>query len=123
MTKNVPQLLISDLKGRIYNIESMRAAGMKGGCFFPLSAEELIKLPSGSELFRLPQRAPVGYTRETGSLDVLSANPLTKKKEPCFAVAAFISPGFTAAFNTAYRELPKAKCLPLFSYAACTFYK
>lgn len=123
MTKDVPQLLIADLKGKIYNIEQYQAAGMKGGCFFPLSGEDLIKLPAGSEMFALPERVAAGYAREGGGLEVLSSNLLTRAKEPCLAVAAFISPGYTVTFSAAYKELGKSRRLPLFAYAACAFYK
>ena len=119
----MPQLLISDSKGRIYNLPHLEATGMKGGCFFRLSGRELIKLPSGSELFRFPSRRPVGYSQKSGAFVVLEKDPWARKAKECFAVAAFISPGFTVSHNSSYRETNHPRILPLFSYAAVAFYK
>lgn len=114
MSTQKPHLLISDSNGKIYDLPYLEATGMKAGHFFRLSPQELIKLPSGSELFMLPGRMPVGYDPQVGRY---------VKPERCFAVAAFISPGFTATYNSAYAQIKKPAMLPLFSYAAVAFYK
>ncbi len=114
MRSKTLQLLVSDAKGRITNISGLGAAGMKGGLFFRLRQEELIRLPPASVLFMLPRRLPAGYNCETDRFIVL--------KDKYFAVAAFISPGFTITYNAAYREINGAVQLPLFSYAAVVFY-
>lgn len=87
---------------------------MKGGSFFRLTRRDLIKLPYGSELFMLPERVPVGYDSHRNEFATLNN---------CFAVAAFISPGYTVTHNSAYKEKPKSRILPLFSYAAAAYYK
>jgi len=61
----------------------------------------------------LPQRTAVGYDPATGNL--VSSRAL--------AVAAFLPPGYTTTFNSAYREAGRPKLLPLFSYAAAVSYK
>lgn len=109
-----PKLLISDKKGRIYDFQPLEAVGMKAGQFFRLSDAELIKLPYGSELFMLPDRHPVGYDVRTGAFAVL---------KDYFAVAAFVSPGYTVTYNSPYDEMQSAKVLPLFSYGAIALYK
>lgn len=118
-----PQPLISDPKGRIINAPGLEAAGMKGGCFFRLPRRELIRLPAGSRLFMLPARAPVGYDPKTHNFITLHNDPISGKSGSCFAVAAFLSPGFTVSYNSPYAEIKKSKALPLFSYAAAVFYK
>ncbi|MBU4488843.1 MAG: radical SAM protein [Candidatus Omnitrophica bacterium] len=113
------RLLVSDDKGKIFDVPGIEPAGMKAGNFFRLKREDFVKLPPGSELFMLPRRAAIGY-------DAGSGNFTAPEKGPCFAVAAFASPGYTATYNSAYVEIkaPKSlKPLPLFSYAACAFHK
>ena len=108
------ELLVSDAHGRIFSVPQLEAAGMKGGRFFRLTPKELVKLPSGSEVFMLPDRLAVGYSPQRGDFVVLKRS---------FAVAAFISPGYTTTLNISYKEIGKARPLPLFSYAAAAIYK
>ncbi|MDD5450000.1 MAG: radical SAM protein [Candidatus Omnitrophica bacterium] len=114
MKKEIGRLLISDNKGKIRAHPYLGAAGMKGGLFDKLPSRELIRLPYGSRLFMLPQRRPVGYDPRSGKFTII---------ERGLAVSAFIAPGFTAAFSAAYKETGRPRILPLFSYAACAFYK
>lgn len=114
MAEDRPQLVVSNSKGKIYTLSHLEGAGMKGGSFFRLSSRDLIKLPSGSELFMLPQRAPVGYDPKKCNFTVL---------DNLFAVAAFISPGYTACFSSPYIEKRKPQMLPLFSYCAVVFHR
>ena len=114
MKKEAARLVVSDSKNRIHAMPGLEAAGMEGGRFFRLSKKEFVKLPSGSQLFVLPGRLPVGYDRETKNF--ISLNGL-------FAVAAFISPGFTATYSAAYTERLRPKILPLFSYSAVVLWR
>lgn len=123
MSKNIPQLLFANRDGKIYNSPHLEAAGMKGGHFFRLRPDELIKLPAGSELFMLPERLPVGYDPQADDFTPLKENPLSKKPQDCFGVSAFVSPGYTISYNSAYLEKKRASILPLFSYAAACFYR
>jgi pyruvate-formate lyase-activating enzyme len=109
-----PILVVSDKKGRIYDFPPIEACGMKGGHFFRLPSAELIKLPYGSELFMLPERAPFGY-------DPKSKNFITL--DGYFAVASFISPGYVISHSSSYKEIHRPKMLPLFAYGAVAFYK
>lgn len=106
---NKPALLASDKRGKILELPSFEACGMKGGSFFRLSGRELVKLPRGSELFMLPDRIPVGY-------DASRRRFLTVRGHS--AVAAFISPGYTVCYNSAYRQAGSPGPLPLFAYSA-----
>jgi pyruvate-formate lyase-activating enzyme len=131
-----PKLLIADSKNRIFDVDGAVAAGMKAGNFYPLDASQLIPLPFASELFVLTDRIAIGTgqvpTRQhffeepvptVHSQLQVKYNPFSKNKERCFPVAAFLSPGYTATFNAAYAEDRNAKLLPLFSYAAVSWYK
>lgn len=112
----MPELVVSDIKGNICNIPHLSACGMKGGCFFKLSPDSLIKLPPGSELFMLPDRVAIGYDAGTSGF-------VKYKTGKCFPAAAFISPGFVVTYNSPYIETRNSKILPLFSYSAVCFYK
>ena len=96
---------------------------MKAGQFFHLDPGVFLKLPDFSELFMLPGRVPVGFDPATGKTQSLLFDPYFKDRKKCFAVAAFIPPGHSITHNSAYEEEAGAPMLPLFSYAACVFYK
>jgi pyruvate-formate lyase-activating enzyme len=109
----MPRLLFADPKGSILVHPQLKACGMKAGLFFRLRPEDLIRLPQDSRFFMLPQRRAVGYTGAAGGF--VSAD--------VSAVAAFLPPGYTTTYNSAYKEAARPKALPLFSYAAAAFYK
>jgi len=121
--KEKPRLVVANKKGKIYTIPHLQATGMKGGLFFKLAKRDLIRLPHSSELFIMPQRPAVGYDPESGDFVAVDKNPFSGKRDPCFAVSAFISPGYTTTYNASYIEKPGLNILPLFSYAAVCFYK
>ncbi len=110
----MPKLLVSDRFGKILIHSHLEAAGMEAGNFFPLRAQDLIKLPPTSQLFTLPCRLPVGI--DHGSRHIVTVDGFS-------AVAAFIAPGYTVTHCSAYRELAGYKTLPLYSYAACALLK
>ena len=114
MNKDFPRILVSDKKGKIFDLPDIEAAGMKCGRFFCPDPDEYIKLPSGSELFMLPGKIPIGYKRNSDRFI---------KIKGLFPVAAFLSPGYTITYNSAYESLKNSKPLPLFSYGAVSLYK
>ena len=118
-----PQLLFADKKGKVYDVPHLEASGMKAGRYFRLDPEDFVRLPDSSELFMLPDRAPVGFDPKSGETVELDHDPYSAKNEPCFAVAAFIPPGYTVTHHAAYHEHPGAQMLPLFAYAACALYQ
>lgn len=121
--KDFPRLLISDARKRIYDVPWLAATGMKGGEYFRLKAEDLVELHSDSELFMLPDRAPVGCDPGSGVSGAILWNPLIRAKEPCYAVSAFVAPGYTATYSASYKEEGRPCRLPLFCYSAVAFYK
>ena len=121
MSKEFPKLLVADKKGNTFDVPYMEATGMKAGHAFRLDPRDLVKLHPDSELFMLPERSPVGYDPAAGRTSVIKESPFGKG--PCYAVAAFMAPGYTATYNASYKEKKRAPMLPLFSYAAVAFYK
>ena len=71
-----PRLLFSDAKGRVFDFPGLEAAGMKAGEFYRLDPAWLVPLPAASELFMLPDRAPVGFNgAQTVALNYSNAGP------------------------------------------------
>ncbi len=120
---NSPCLVFADEKGRVYDHPELEATGMKAGRLFRLEARNLVKLPSSSELFMLPQRSAVGFDPNTGEFIEVDTDPYSEEGRPAFAVAAFIPPGYALTHSTAYHERSGAAMLPLFAYAACVFWR
>lgn len=93
-------------------------AGAAGESFFSLRKSELIPLPTGSELFVLPGRLPVGMDPRTGDPVRLDVNPYDSTAG-IQAVAAFMAPAYTGIYTAAYRTTgEKPPLLPLFAYTA-----
>ena len=122
MNREYPKLLIADKHYKVYDLP-LEATGMKGGEFFALRRGDLIKLPEDSEMFVLPSRSPVGYDSRARRFLKIEKDPFAKKEEPCYAVAAFLAPGYTTTCSASYAEIGSPRVLPLFSYAAVAFYK
>lgn len=114
---SIPKLLISDEKGKISFDERLGATGMKDGRVYRLEKKDFIRLPSTSRLFVLPSRTAIGLDERADKFMALDG---------AFAVAAFLPPGYTATYSTAYspigyssgHPIGQPKQLPLFSYAA-----
>lgn len=106
----VPYLVYANDKGEVFEERGLLMVGREGANFRVPDVEELIPLPEGSELFVLPERAPVGMDPETGKMVHL---------EGVRAVAAFVAPAHTATLWAAYKkERDDAPVLPLFHYTA-----
>jgi pyruvate-formate lyase-activating enzyme len=124
VSKESPCLLIADHKGRIMSVPELGAVGMRAGVLSRLMPSDLIALPSGSELFLLPDRKPIGFDPSTRAFVHLEHNPLASSRHrECYPVAAFISPGYTVTHISAYTEGEDPRQLPLFAYAAVAEYK
>lgn len=114
MSKHMPRLLYANSNGRIFEDPRLSGVAMKAGKIFRIDPSELVELPAGSQLFILPGRRAIGYDESTGDHEASDGR---------FAVAAFLSPGYTAAYSPAYIDDPKCGRLPLFSYCAAVAYK
>lgn len=111
--KHTPYLLYSDGHGNIFEDLSLYACGRSGWDAFPLENEEWIELPSGGQMYELPNRRGIGIDVTTGEMRLC---------EKGWAVAAFIPPAFTGTYLAAYETLPGAETLPLFCYTASGWY-
>jgi pyruvate-formate lyase-activating enzyme len=109
--------VVADADGRIFDLPGYAAVGMAGEELTPLSREQTIGMPFGSELMYLPDRIPVLFNLAGGDLEEVPENPHAPG-EVIYPVAVFNSPGHVITRASAYRERPRARSLPLFSYGA-----
>ncbi len=115
--KNLLTALVANGDGEIFELDGYAAVGMAGPLLTPLTFDQTLELPYGSELMYLPDRKPVLLNVGTGDLETLRQNPYDPG-EPIYPVAAFNSPGYVISRVSAYRETCRSKYLPLFSYGA-----
>lgn len=102
----------SDRSGHVFRNDNARAVARAGSYFVELTESDVIPLPEGSSLMRLPGRAPVGADASSG--EFVQAGPGE-------AVAAMLPQGYTRTFVPAYASKPHAPVLPLFGYTAVAF--
>ncbi len=104
----VPYMVHADADGNIFEDERYLAVGRSGYNVYPLTAEDFIELPTGSDLFTLPGRRPYGLNVATGEMDI---------REDVQAVASLNAPAYTQLYMAAFgTEEENAPTLPLFCY-------
>ncbi len=114
--------VVANSMGEIFELEGYGAVGMAGSALAPLTTENTINMPFGSELMFLPDRKPILYNTISDSVETLTENPFVPG-EKIFPVAAFHSPGYVTSSVSAYEEKKDAGYLPLFSYGAAGWQK
>ncbi|MCS7189171.1 MAG: radical SAM protein [Bacteroidia bacterium] len=102
-------LVWADEEGRIYEDRGWQAVGRSAFWYKRWDAyERWISLPSGSTLFHLVGRKPIG----------IAPNGKLQTYPKGWAVAAFVAPAHTQLALSAYKKLPGAPTLPLYAYTA-----
>ncbi len=119
--KDLPLMLYADTKGRIYEHPYLRMAGFSGSSSFPLAPEDLIPMPAFSKLFYIPQCPPMGLDPHTGRLKTVHEMDMGSNPVTCFAVAAFLEPGFVRTHLPAADYRKKSFVLPSWAYGAVGF--
>ena len=114
--------VVANQAGEIFELNGYAAVGMSDQALEPLTVEQMINIPHGSELMYLPDRFPILFNQQTGKIEVVTENPYAPG-EPIFPVAAFNSPGYVITHVSAYREMQNAGFLPLFSYGAVGWHR
>jgi pyruvate-formate lyase-activating enzyme len=117
MKKEPITALVANQAGEIFELAGYAALGRDGPMLVPLTADQTLKMPYGSELMYLPDRRPILLNLGSGKIETLNENPYVAG-EAIFPVAVFNSPGYMITHVSAYRENKKARILPLFSYGA-----
>ncbi|HOD69817.1 MAG: radical SAM protein [Bacteriovoracaceae bacterium] len=117
MSADTPNMVFADRQGNIMDFEGLGMVGRTGDYLVPVSAEETIALPRGSQFYVLPDRYPIGVDRRTGEIVVLKKNPYDGKG-PVFAAATFLCAAHTQTYLAAWERSPDACALPLYAYTA-----
>lgn len=119
--KNLPYMLYADSDGQIYDHPYFRMAGFSG--FSPLAVEDedLIPVPEFSKLFFIPDCPPIGLDPSTGECRIVSEVAVDGVVTKCYAVAAFLEPGFVRSHLPAVDYGPKSYILPTWAYTAVGF--
>jgi len=119
--RSLPYMLYADSKGRIYDHPYLRMAGFSGSSPADLKPEDLIPLPEFGKLFYIPDCPPIGLDPSTGELEIVSKIEVNGVISKCYAVAAFLEPGFVRTHLPAVDYSPKSYTLPMWAYTAVGF--
>ncbi len=114
-------MLYADPKGRIFEHPYLKMAGFSGSRPFTIEPEDLIVMPEFSKLFYIPDCPPMGLDPNTGRLKTLHEMDAGGRSVPCFAVAAFLEPGFVRSHLPAADYRKKSFVLPSWAYGAVGF--
>lgn len=114
----LPNMLMADERGAIWEHPHLKLAGHNGVEFEPLSLADLIRLPSYSKLFYLPGVRPVGFDPLTHKMVPVDSIYIEGKKIRPHAVGAFLSPGYVRTHIPAGFPEEGRPLLPLWSYTA-----
>ncbi|MBA3648140.1 MAG: radical SAM protein [Chitinophagales bacterium] len=84
-------------------------SGRSGFDAVALDVEDLIELPGGTDIFKLPDRHPIGFDKKTGKAVVCKKG---------IAVAAQMAPAHTQFYFSSFVKEKNARTLPLYAYTA-----
>ncbi len=100
-------MVYADQDGNIFEDTTLEAVGRSGFDVLPLTPEDFIEMPFGSDLLTLPGRRPYGLD-DSGEMVV---------REDVQAVAALNAPAYTQLYSAAFgTDEENAPTLPLYAY-------
>jgi len=114
---NMPDLIFADAAGNIMDFPGLAMVGRSGDYLLPVSSDETIPLPPGSQLYVIPGRRPIGMDRDTGEIVSLTENPYDGTSL-VHAVAVFPPAAHTQTYLAAWERSECTPGLPLFPYTA-----
>ncbi len=117
MFDSLPSLVFADASGGILDFPDLAMVVRSGDYLMPVSEDDIMPLPEGSQLYVVPDRLPVGIDRSTGEIVVLAQNPYDNTRD-IRAVSAFLPAAHTQTHLAAWDRLPCASELPFFAYTA-----
>lgn len=119
--KDLPYMIYADFEGRVYDHPYYRMAGFSGTSPIPISHEDIINMPEFSKLFYIPECPPIGRNPDTGAYEIVSEIEVGGSRNKCFAVAAFLEPGYVRSHLPAVDYGSKSYTLPMWGYTAVGF--
>ena len=117
----LPFMLYADSNGRVYGHPHFRMLGSSGSEPVIIEEGDLIPMPELSKLFYIPESPPIGLDPDTGKVRVVSEIEVDGAVSACFAVAAFLEPGFVRGHLPAADYSGKSLILPSWAYGAVGF--
>jgi pyruvate-formate lyase-activating enzyme len=118
---DLPHMLYADQDGRVYDHPTFRMAGFSASKPVSLVKKDLIPMPPFSKLFFIPDCPPIGINPETGAAQVVPEIEVDGVRSRCYAVAAFLEPGFVRNHLPGVDYRPKSYTLPMWAYTAVGF--
>ena len=119
--KNIPYMLYADCHGQIFEHPYYRMVGFTGTSSICLKYDDLIPMPEFSKLFFIPDCPPIGIDPSTMDYKVVPEIEMNGAKIKCYAVAAFLEPGFVRSYLPAVDYHTKSYILPMWAYTAAGF--
>ena len=117
-TPDVPRLVLSDPDGKIFSHPYLKMAGRSGDRMVVPPLSELVPLPTGSQLFTMPGRIPVGWDGDSAAFVPSEKVKIGRKERACTAVAAFLPPGYVRSLLPATSKGSDGPVLPLWAYSS-----
>ncbi|MBW2647145.1 MAG: radical SAM protein [Deltaproteobacteria bacterium] len=117
----IPRMLFADKKGMIYDHPDLEMVGFSQNTPKRITWDDLIPLPPYSKLFYIPDSLPMGRNPATGEWTTFDRMQGKKGSPPCYAVAAFICPGYIRSYLPAADYSRRKDTLPLWAYSAVGF--
>ena len=114
-------MLYADCHGRIFEHPHLRMLGLSGSVPQVIAEDDLAPMPAFSKLFYIPDCPPIGLDPDTGETEVLPEIEVDVALSRCFAVAAFLEPGWVRGHLPAADYGAKAYTLPSWAYGAVGF--
>ncbi len=109
----VPFMVFADQDGNIFEDTRYEVVGRSGFDVYPLSPEDFIEVPFGSDMLTLPGRLPYGLNIDSGEIEL---------REDVQAVASLNAPAYTQLFAAAFATQDDSPTLPLYAYTAVGWY-
>ena len=119
--EDLPFMLCADSNGKIYDHPYFRMAGFSGSSPMDFLEDDLTLMPEFSKLFFVPDCPPIGVDPLTGEYVIVPEIEIDGQTTRCFAVAAFIEPGYVRSHLPAVDYSPKGYTLPMWGYTAVGF--
>lgn len=116
MIDNLPNLLVADNEGHIFDHPELKMTAMTGRFLTLPSEAELIPLPEGSRLYLLPYTIPYGFDPELDDFVAVETLDVDDDEITVWAVSAFLPPAYTRTLLPAGIYPEEGGKLPLYAY-------
>tara|TARA_B100000029_G_scaffold163898_2_gene159986 strand:- start:1838 stop:3154 length:1317 start_codon:yes stop_codon:yes gene_type:complete len=107
-------LALTDDAGNIFVHPELGLAAFDGHQIRSMRASDCVRVPTGSDFFSMPGRAPLGWDHETNEAVPIHETPTG---DAAIALSVFLAPAFTRLMHPATEVCPDAPSLPLYAYS------